>query len=68
MTIPNLLSLRRIAASPVLGYFVLREKYSLALGLFALTGVSDVVGLLDSALIVTLDLIQPLYSCKQLDD
>jgi len=44
-TIPNLLSLSRIALSPLLGYLVLSEKYMLAFGLFALAGVSDMVSL-----------------------
>ena len=42
-TIPNLLSVSRIALSPVLGYLVLVESYMLALGLFSLAGVSDLV-------------------------
>ena len=33
----------RIALSPVLGYLVLVESYMLALGLFSLAGVSDLV-------------------------
>lgn len=44
-TIPNLLSLSRIALSPLLGYLVLSEKYMLAFGLFALASVSDMVSL-----------------------
>ena len=43
-TIPNLLSLGRIALSPVLGYFVLSENYKLALTFFVLAGISDMVG------------------------
>ena len=42
-TIPNLLSVSRIALSPVLGYLVLVENYILALGLFSLAGISDLV-------------------------
>lgn len=41
LTVPNLLSLSRIALSPVLGYLVLMENYSLAFGLLALAGVTD---------------------------
>ena len=43
LTVPNLLSLSRIALSPVLGYLVLMENYSLAFGLLALAGVTDLV-------------------------
>ena len=43
-TVPNVLSLGRIALSPALGYFVLSENYKLALTFFVLAGVSDLVG------------------------
>ena len=43
-TIPNVLSLGRIALSPALGYLVLSDNYRLALTLFMLAGVSDMVG------------------------
>lgn len=42
-TIPNLISVSRIALSPVLGYLVLVENYIFALGLFSLAGISDLV-------------------------
>ena len=38
-----MLSVSRIALSPVLGYLVLVEHYILALGLFSLAGISDLV-------------------------
>ena len=43
LTVPNLLSVSRIALSPALGYLVLSENYPLALGLFAVAGVTDMV-------------------------
>ena len=43
-TIPNVLSLGRIALSPALGYLVLSDNYKLALTFFVLAGVSDMVG------------------------
>ena len=45
-TVPNLLSVSRIALSPVLGYLVLVESYMLALGLFSLASISDLVSCL----------------------
>ena len=45
-TIPNVLSLGRIALSPALGYFVFSENYKLALTFFVLAGVSDMVGIM----------------------
>ena len=43
MTVPNLLSVGRMALSPVTGYMVLESSYSYALGLFAVVGITDVV-------------------------
>lgn len=43
MTVPNLLSLGRIVLSPVLGYLVISSNFSVALGLFAVAGLSDIV-------------------------
>lgn len=45
-TVPNLISVSRIALSPVLGYLVLVESYMLALGLFSLASISDLVSCL----------------------
>lgn len=42
-TVPNLLSLLRIAVSPVLGYLILQESYTLSLVLFAAAGITDLV-------------------------
>ncbi|XP_033104954.1 cardiolipin synthase (CMP-forming)-like [Anneissia japonica] len=43
MTVPNLLTTSRIFLSPVLGYLVLNEYYSLSCGLFVLTGITDML-------------------------
>ncbi|XP_007896474.2 cardiolipin synthase (CMP-forming) [Callorhinchus milii] len=42
-TIPNLLCVARISLSPYLGYLIVHEKFNLALGLFALAGVTDLL-------------------------
>lgn len=42
-TIPNALSLGRIVLSPALGYLVVSNHFTAALGLFVVTGLSDVV-------------------------
>lgn len=41
LTIPNCLTLFRMAVSPYLGYLVLTEEFSWALGLFILAGFTD---------------------------
>lgn len=43
LTVPNLLSLGRIAMSPVLGYLVVSSQYTAALGLFTVAGLTDLV-------------------------
>lgn len=45
VTVPNLLSVCRIALSPLTGYLVLEGTHSLALGLFTLVGLTDVVSI-----------------------
>ncbi|EDL28363.1 mCG19481, isoform CRA_a, partial [Mus musculus] len=40
-TIPNLLSMTRIGLAPVLGYLILEEDFNVALGVFALAGLTD---------------------------
>lgn len=45
VTVPNLLSLGRIVLSPVLGYLVISSNFSVALGLFAVAGLSDMVSI-----------------------
>ncbi|KAM4772477.1 cardiolipin synthase (CMP-forming) [Rhinophrynus dorsalis] len=42
-TIPNLLSMTRIGLSPVLGYLIVEEDFNIALGIFALAGVTDLL-------------------------
>lgn len=42
-TVPNLLSLSRILATPYISHLVLSEQFSLALGLFFAAGVTDVL-------------------------
>ncbi|KAI0190087.1 hypothetical protein F4808DRAFT_453940 [Astrocystis sublimbata] len=42
-TVPNLLTFSRLAAAPVIGYAILHDAHTLALGLFAYAGVSDLL-------------------------
>lgn len=42
-TIPNMLSMTRIGLAPVLGYLILEEDFNVALGVFALAGLTDLV-------------------------
>ncbi|KAI9660300.1 MAG: hypothetical protein M1829_006502 [Trizodia sp. TS-e1964] len=42
-TIPNILTLSRLAAAPVVGYLVLHDQHAWALGLFAYAGITDLV-------------------------
>ncbi|KAK7103760.1 hypothetical protein V1264_018596 [Littorina saxatilis] len=42
-TIPNLLTTLRMASAPLLGYLVMCESFGLALGLFAIAGVTDML-------------------------
>ncbi|KAJ8880682.1 hypothetical protein PR048_017152 [Dryococelus australis] len=42
-TIPNLLCVMRIIASPVLGYLILQSNYTIALGLLGLAGITDLL-------------------------
>lgn len=41
LTVPNFLTVSRIALSPVLGYLILQESYSTACALFVFTGITD---------------------------
>lgn len=43
LTVPNIITVFRIAATPYLGYLVLSEQFSWATGLFLVAGISDVV-------------------------
>lgn len=43
LTIPNLLSLFRIIASPFIGYFIIIEDYSFAFNLFAVASLTDML-------------------------
>ncbi|KAF9869348.1 phosphatidyl synthase [Colletotrichum karsti] len=42
-TIPNLLTLSRLAAAPFVGYFILHDQHAWALGLFAYAGITDLL-------------------------
>ncbi|KAI0166229.1 hypothetical protein GGR57DRAFT_445924 [Xylariaceae sp. FL1272] len=42
-TIPNLLTFSRLIATPFIGYAILHDAHTLALGLFAYAGVSDLL-------------------------
>ncbi|XP_060687056.1 cardiolipin synthase (CMP-forming) [Hemiscyllium ocellatum] len=42
-TIPNLLCVARIGLSPYLGYLIVEEEFNLALGLFTLAGITDLL-------------------------
>ncbi|XP_063172100.1 cardiolipin synthase (CMP-forming) isoform X2 [Candoia aspera] len=42
-TIPNLLSMARIGLAPVLGYLIIEEDFNVALGVFALAGITDLL-------------------------
>lgn len=42
-TIPNFLTVTRIVASPVIGYLILQDAHTWAVGLLAYAGVSDLV-------------------------
>jgi len=41
LTVPNVLSLGRVLASPVVGYLIMAEQHRAALGLFVAVGVTD---------------------------
>lgn len=43
ITIPNLLCVGRAILAPYLGYTIIHEQFSLALGLLAAAGLSDLV-------------------------
>ncbi|XP_015682212.1 cardiolipin synthase (CMP-forming) [Protobothrops mucrosquamatus] len=42
-TIPNLLSVARIGLAPILGYLIIEEDFNIALGVFALAGITDLL-------------------------
>ncbi|TKA64365.1 hypothetical protein B0A49_09540 [Cryomyces minteri] len=42
-TLPNILTVTRLIAAPVVGYLVLHEQHVWALGLFAYAGVTDLI-------------------------
>ncbi|KAI0860977.1 hypothetical protein F4860DRAFT_183887 [Xylaria cubensis] len=42
-TVPNLLTFSRLVAAPFIGYAILHDAHTLALGLFAYAGVSDLL-------------------------
>ncbi|KFV61735.1 Cardiolipin synthase, partial [Dryobates pubescens] len=42
-TIPNILSMARMGLAPVLGYLIVEENFNIALGVFVLAGVTDLL-------------------------
>ncbi|CAI5769293.1 cardiolipin synthase (CMP-forming) [Podarcis lilfordi] len=42
-TIPNFLSMARIGLAPVLGYLIVEENFNIALGVFTLAGITDLL-------------------------
>ncbi|KAL9090154.1 MAG: hypothetical protein Q9165_005434 [Trypethelium subeluteriae] len=42
-TVPNVLTFSRLLAAPAIGYLVLRDYHTLAVGLFAYAGITDLV-------------------------
>ncbi|KAF7469810.1 cardiolipin synthase (CMP-forming) [Marmota monax] len=42
-TIPNMLSMTRIGLAPILGYLIIEEDFNVALGVFALAGLTDLL-------------------------
>uniref|UniRef100_A0ACB8GFJ6 Cardiolipin synthase n=1 Tax=Sphaerodactylus townsendi TaxID=933632 RepID=A0ACB8GFJ6_9SAUR len=42
-TVPNFLSMARIGLAPVLGYLIVEEDFNIALGVFALAGITDLL-------------------------
>ncbi|XP_040836909.1 cardiolipin synthase (CMP-forming) [Ochotona curzoniae] len=42
-TIPNMLSMTRIGLAPILGYLIIEEDFNIALGVFALAGLTDLL-------------------------
>ena len=51
-TIPNMLSMTRIGLAPVLGYLIIEEDFNIALGVFALAGLTDLVSYKGSPLVL----------------
>lgn len=43
MTVPNLLTASRIVSTPFLGYMVTHGHFEMALGLFIVAGITDLV-------------------------
>lgn len=43
ITIPNILTVSRMAMCPVLGYLVIQNNYTMAFGLFVAAGITDLV-------------------------
>ena len=42
-TVPNVLTLSRMAFTPLLGYFIVQDQHTYALGLFAIAAFTDLV-------------------------
>lgn len=47
MTVPNLLTASRIISTPFLGYMVTHGNFEMALGLFVVAGITDLVSIPD---------------------
>ena len=45
-TIPNILTFSRLALAPVIGYLIIRDSYSVAMALFVVSGITDMVSLI----------------------
>ena len=48
VTIPNILTVSRMAMCPVLGYLVIQNNYTTAFGLFVAAGITDLVSFFTS--------------------
>lgn len=42
-TVPNLLTVSRLVAAPVIGYLVIHQHHAWAVGLFAYAGITDLI-------------------------
>ncbi|XP_059561573.1 cardiolipin synthase (CMP-forming) isoform X4 [Myotis daubentonii] len=61
-TIPNMLSMTRIGLAPVLGYLIIEEDFNVALGVFALAGLTDLVNTAVQLILVAASLGAPVFN------
>ncbi|XP_073860916.1 cardiolipin synthase (CMP-forming) isoform X4 [Macaca fascicularis] len=61
-TIPNMLSMTRIGLAPVLGYLIIEEDFNIALGVFALAGLTDLVNTAVQLILVAASLAAPVFN------